>query len=137
MSQKSDLFVSSPKAAQDYHNSQSASHQADLKHVTYVELSTLWAIAEKAPWEDRHMDDFELIHEENSGLVMTHRAPEAFVTLFAGLSSSAKNDAAEIWAQTEEIDCNTEEILPVIEDIIRLAKEAKSAKQGLYLWSSL
>lgn len=137
MSLKSDLFVSSPAGAKEYHTSQAAPTKADLKHITYVELSTLWAIAEKAPWEDRHMDDFELIHEENSGLVMTHRAPEAFVTLFSALSNSAKNDAAEIWAQTEEIDCMTEEILPVVEEIIRLAKEAKTSKQGLYLWSSL
>jgi hypothetical protein len=131
------LYVSTADKAPEYDESQEApeSERAELTGFTYIEFSTLWAIMEGKPWEDAHMDSFESIMEKDNGERMIFRFPDAFVALAAGLDDPAIEAAAEEWAETDELECDPEDVQPVIEELRRVARVAKDSKRGLYVWN--
>ena len=138
MSVLADLYVSTPDKALEYDETQEApeNERAQLKGLTYIEFSTLWAILEGKPWEDDHMDSFESVMEKDHGERMIFRFPDSFVTLAAGLDEAAITSAAEEWAETDELeDWEPEDLTEMIEELRRVAGVAKSSKRGLYLWN--
>ncbi len=138
MSVLAHLYVSTPDKALEYDESQEApeNERAELKGLTYIEFSTLWAIAEGKDWEEDHMDSFEVLLEKDHGERMIFRCPDAFVALAAGLDDAAVTEAAEEWAETDELeDWEPEDLTEVIEELRRVARVAKLGKRGLYLWN--
>lgn len=138
MSVLAHLYVSTPDKALEYDESQEApeNERAELKGLTYIEFSTLWAIIEGKDWEEDHMDSFEILLEKDHGERMIFRCPDAFVTLAAGMDDAAVTEAAEEWAETDELeDWEPEDLTEVIEELRRVANVSKTSKRGLYLWN--
>ena len=52
-----------------------------------------------------------------------------------GCISSRMN--TQDWAQSEELDCDAEAVLPVVQALVELSREAMSQRKGMYMWGSL
>ncbi len=139
MSVLADIYVSAPENALAYDGSKEfpENERAELTGFTYIEFSTLWAILEGKPWEEEHMDAFESVMEDEKGEKMIFRFPERVVELAVKLGDAAIESAAEEWAETDELECAPEDLRPVIEELVRVAKVAKESGRGLYLWNSV
>jgi hypothetical protein len=133
----SDLYVSTPELAEAYDDEQTRpdNERAELSGLTEIEFSTLWAIIEGEEWEERHMDAFESILQKSDGERLIFRLPDAFVAKAATLSQGDAASAAEAWAETDELECDAEELLPAIQELTRLSKEAIRSGRSLYLWN--
>ena len=139
MSVLSDLYVSTPDEALRYDETQSApeNERAQLKRLTTLEYSMLWAILEGKPWELSSMKAFEMIMIEDDGERLIYRFPETLVELAGGLDDAAIAAAAEPWANTEEMRCDPEDTKFIIGELRRVARVAKETNRNLYLWISV
>lgn len=109
---------------------------AQYKNVTGLELGTLWAILEGAEWNvKKHMPD--TISEGEEGESWLHRFPVELTRLLANLDEAGLCRAAEDWAETEEMDCDPEELAPLLADLQSLARLAEAPGTSVYLWGCL
>ena len=109
---------------------------AEYKSFTSVEIGSLWAILALEEWDvSRHdLDDESLENEDESWLL---RFPQPLVQLLGTASESELTLANAQWAETEELKCLPNELLPVTLDLQRLAKESIASGKPMYLWGSL
>jgi hypothetical protein len=134
----SDFYISSLEKALTY-NDQSLDwpedDRAQFKSFTPLECSTLWCILRGIPWDVATMKDFERVFMADGGERFIHRIPADFVQTLASLDETKIAKASEEWARTEEIACAPDEIRPVIEELVQLAKAAEARSASLYLWN--
>jgi hypothetical protein len=141
-----DLFVASADDAARYESllGDRDAHlkkfsPAEYKGLTPVEFSTLWAIINSEPWDvDTHMLEEVAYGGGNESWLC--RFPEPFVTVLASLETTETDGIAEAWSRTEELELSgfqASHTKPIVDDLVRLAKAAKSTEIGLYLWGSL
>lgn len=138
-----DLFVSTREEALEY-ESATADNEARLaryapvewKGLTSLEFGTLWALLDGQDWDvEKHMLIDVAIGEE--GETWLHQFPDDYLALLKDLDAPRLARAAEAWSQTEEISWPVAELVPVIESMVQLAKDATSRKLGLFMWGSL
>lgn len=139
-----DLIVADKDAALSYASkaSQGAPDRADgltvreFKGLTSLEFGTLWAILERREWDvDRHMLIDVAFGEGNESWL--HEFQGEYVALLAALDADAMQVAAQQWAATEELACDAEAIVPVVQALTDLSREAIAQRKGLYMWGSL
>ena len=139
-----DLFVADKNAALSYADMarEGAPDRAEglsvreFKGLTSLEFGTLWAILEKQEWDvDRHMLIDVAFGEGNESWL--HQFQDEYVGLLAALDADAMQAAAQEWAQSEELDCDAEAVLPVVQALVELSREAISQRKELYMWGSL
>jgi len=132
-----DIYISTADQAASYDDTQAvpASERAQLKGLTFLEFSTLWAILQHRPWEDAHMDAFECILQQDGGERLIYSFPPEFVAAAANVTSEQAATAAEEWAQTEELSCSAADVRPAIDELARLARVAQDSGRRLYLWN--
>ncbi|MFT3736406.1 MAG: hypothetical protein QM776_15540 [Rhodocyclaceae bacterium] len=138
-----DFFVATPAEALRYANRLSEPDEgeeiekllapAQYKGCTGLELGTLWAILEGKEWDvGKHMpEDVAVGDDEESWL---YRFPDELTGLLAEADRDAIETAAITWAKTEELDCDPEDIKPVLADLQLLARDAISKHKAVYLW---
>ncbi len=103
---------------------------------TALELSTLWAKMRGIDWDASLLDEFcPTILVENDGDRTIHRIPTAMTTELAGLTPDQISVAAAQWATTDELACEPSDVQPIIEGLVRLAKNASQTGRNLYLWN--
>lgn len=109
---------------------------AQYKGITGLEIGTLWAILEAQEWDvKKHMpDDIQVDDEGESWL---HRFPGGLVALLANAGHEALAKASELWAKTEELDCDAADLRPLLEDLRSLARQAAADGTSVYLWGCL
>jgi len=139
-----DLFVADRNAALSYadmaregvpERSEGLSVR-EFKGLTSLEFGTLWAILEKQEWNvDRHMLVDVAFGEEHESWL--HQFQDEYAGLLAGLDADAMQAAAQEWARSEELDCDAEAVLPVVQALVELSREALAQDKGLYMWGSL
>jgi len=141
MSTLSDFFVASSSDADDYDNfvtnhvSSDANRfeRACYRGFTDIELGTLWAIVKGEEWDiNLHELEAEPTGEEGDSLLL--QFPSSFVDALVELDASKQSGVAAEWAETEELACSPENLVPVLIDLHRLAKLAKLRHQELFVW---
>ena len=132
-----DLFVAHPDDAVAYEErlgSRSARFEVrQFNGFTQLELEILWAMVAGEEWSpERHQ--LEAIGEPSESWLF--RFPDAFVGRLASLGPDL-HPLASRWAAIEELACAPDEIKPVLEALVSLAKSAQKNGKGLFLWGSL
>jgi hypothetical protein len=138
MSVLSDIYISLENEAVKYDAApNSFTERVQCKGMTPLELSTLWAIMRGVEWDAALMDDFACLLETNGGERLVHSFPGEMVTALGQLSSDRIRDVSSKWATTEEMASSPEDIQPVVEEMVRLARSASASRRGLYIWNSV
>jgi hypothetical protein len=138
-----DLFVAAPEDATGYESLQPHGkvprgkfERVQLKGLLDINFTILWALLEGEEWDaTAHVLDELAMGPE--GETWLFRFPDPLVAKLAGLSDSGIARAAELWAQTEELRCEPDDIEPVVAELVRLARLALSDEKGLFLWGSV
>ena len=142
-----DIFVSDTSEALAYETSQIGdwtSHinryqPIQLRNLTNLEFSTLWALLENEEWDlDKH--DLEVIEFSEDGESWLYKFPEKLINLLSNLDSDSCIPFAEAWAKTDELAMSAwtvSEAQDVLIQLIKASKKAHESKQGLYLSGSV
>ncbi len=137
MSLLSDIYVASPEAATSYDEQQTVADgdRAQLPGVTFLELSTLWALLEAREWEDSYMNAFACVFERDGGERLIYSLPTQFVARLASLDAGSIQSAAELWSQTEELACSAADVVPGITEMAEVARRGEQSGRRLYIWT--
>lgn len=138
-----DFFVATPEDALRYSNRISEADEgesldallqpASYNGVTNLELGTLWAILERAPFDDaRHVPEDDLADDDGESWLF--RFPDELTALIAAASPEELKRAGEEWARSDELDCEPDLLSPLLADLQRLSKLARSNGKAVYLW---
>ena len=102
---------------------------------TQLELEALWAILSGEEWSpERH----QLEHVgEPSESTWLWRLPADFVARLAASTAAELPSVATKWAAIEELACSPDDVRPVLDALVALARSAGATKRGVYLWGSL
>ncbi len=111
------------------------SHRAQYKRLTELELGTLYHILQGKQVDDHTLYEFEAINVVDGGEQLTTRLLPDLVERLRGASDGELKSVASLWGATEEIQCSGDEMLPLLEDLRRLAKLAQSESKDMYLWN--
>jgi hypothetical protein len=102
---------------------------------TVLELSTLWAILQGTAWDVSLLSEFAEVLSDDDGERTISRLPEAMRQALTRMTSDDVSAAATKWAATDELLCSADEVRPIIEALVSLAKNAETGGQNLYFWS--
>lgn len=106
------------------------------KGITSLELGTLWAILEGEDWDvKKHMLDFVQTGENDESWL--NRFPEELTQLLMMASDDQLQGVAISWAKTEELNCEPEDLKPILLSLHKLSKESVATNRWVYLWGSL
>jgi hypothetical protein len=140
MSIMTELFVADPADAPGYEKRSPRDHASgrfevrEFGGLTSLEFEVLWAIIEGKDWTPKQ---YSLEHVVKPGQQWLCRFPPPFVEMLAALTPKDLGAIAEKWAAIEELSCSAEQIYPVLDGLVSLAKSAKAKGRGLFLWGSL
>ena len=135
MGLQTDLFLGSTPDAKSYDGApKSGVERIQLGGLTNLEFEILQAIVASESWEiERHALE-EIASTEAS---WTFRFPGTYVMALQSLDRETIERVAVEWAATEEIAGTPSDVLPVIEGLVRLAKEASLSGRSLFVWFGL
>jgi hypothetical protein len=135
MGMLTDLYVASPSSARGYDKAHGGSFEREeLGGLTNLEFETLWAILSDEEWDaGRHALE-EVASTESS---WTFQFPPEYSARLRALDDEALARVAARWAETEEISGSAEDVLPVIQALVRLAHLVVPEKTALFVWTSL
>ena len=102
---------------------------------TELELSTLWAKMRGVDFDVNSVDGPRQVFVVDDGERIIHRLPAAMTIDLAGLTPAQVSTAAIKWAKTDELACEPSEVQPIIEGLVRLAKNASATQRNVYLWN--
>lgn len=105
-----------------------------FERITDVELSILWSILRDEEWDTDLLDHFEMVFEVESGDRLIISVPQEMLDALAALPEDLVQEAAEVWAETEELDADPAEIRPIVDALITLGRKAKADGKQVYLW---
>jgi len=142
----SEFFVATPDLALKFarHHYEDSDEDDELtellkplryKGFTGLEIGTLWAILEGAPWDvKRHMPENTWFGDET----WLNRFPDSLTQLLASSTTEAMATAAVAWSKTEELRrSNPSDLEQVLGGLNILALHAINQQQSVYLWGSL
>ncbi len=102
---------------------------------TELELSTLWAEMRGIDWDVTLLDGFPSVLLADGGARTIHRVPAAMTAELTVLTPEQVSVAATKWATTDELACEPSDVQPIIEGLVRLAKNASETGRSIYLWN--
>jgi hypothetical protein len=130
-----ELFIDNEHGAKNYGSTPHTEvERAQLGGLTNLEFETLWAILEGVPWDPESHSLHEIVAGDN---FWVHQFPASYVDKLRGLKSSEMAEAAASWAATDEISATPEEVSPIIDQLVALARSAVKNGKGLFVWTSL
>lgn len=136
MSLLADIYISRDEEAVKYDTTPGQfAERAQHKGFTPLELSMLWSIICGVEWNVALMDEFPCLLQIDEGERLIHRLPPAMVTELTNLSPDRVATVTSAWASTEELSCNSEDIRPVVDNLVRLAHRATATSRSLHLWN--
>ncbi len=139
MSTLSDFYVASPEQALRYDTDRNVpeNERAEFKGLTYVECADLWATLQDVEPTSAHSNAFESVLVVDGGQRLINRFPPDFVARLASLDDAGFAATAAKWIQTGELaymNCEASDVLPIIKELSRLARDAQKTGRSLYLW---
>ena len=134
MSLLADIYISRDDEAVSYDTT--PDQFADrAQYKGFTPFSMLWSIMRGVEWDVALTDEFPCLLQIDGGERLIHRLPSAMVTELAALSPDRVASVTTAWAATEELSCSPEDIRPVIDDLVRLARRATETGRSLHLWN--
>lgn len=141
-----EFFVATPDQALRYANRRDDPDQGEeieslldpceYNGITSLEIGTLWAILAGVEWDvDEHMPEDTFSGEADESWL--NRFPPQLTAMLAGVSPERLAQACTAWAATEELDCDPQELSPILADLQKLAKRAIRENKSVYLWGCL
>ncbi|NHQ91521.1 hypothetical protein [Janthinobacterium lividum] len=141
-----DFFIAAPAEAIRYANRIEDPDEGEeialllnpvqFNGITDLEIGTLWAILERREWDiEKHMPEDMYVGEDGESWL--HRFPDELTSLLANSGADALESGSEEWAETEEIDCNAADLLPLLKDLQSLARQAAATGKSIYIWGCL
>ena len=132
----SDFYLSTPETAVHYDANRDAfsGMRHKFERITDVELSILWSILRDEEWDSDLLDHFEMVFEAGGGERIIIQLPAEFIDTVVQLPVDLIGEAAEVWADTEELQCEASDVQPVIEALASLGAQAKENNENVYLW---
>jgi hypothetical protein len=136
-----DLFVTTQEEALLYESTVSSDRgerlerfsPTELRGLTSLEFGLLWAILANEKWDaSKHLLTDIAFGEGNESWL--HEFPDQYRFLLSRLDSAAIEVAATAWSKCEELGSKAEDVVPVIESLVQLAKQASMENKGLYMW---
>jgi hypothetical protein len=95
----------------------------------------LWAILRHEQWDaERHR--LEHVSHTEGGESWLYRFPDEMVHRLSALNEADLHQVADAWVH-REVPGNSDELLPVLQDLKQLAVLAQMYGRNLYLWGSL
>jgi hypothetical protein len=135
MGLQTELFIASEEDAARYDGLNGNSFERiQLGGLTNLEFETLWAIFDDAEW-DAKRHGLKQIASTNAS--WTFQFPAAYLAKLQSFDANQVNEAAAVWSATEEIAASPDEVLPVIESLVTLARSASAQNRNLFLWTAL
>jgi hypothetical protein len=130
-----ELFVALPQMAASYGpRNGEGFKRAQFAGLTNLEFETLWAILEDAQWDVKRHALLEIASTEST---WTFQFPAPYVAKLRATDQKKIREAAELWSATEEVAASPADVLPVIEALVELARNAAAKGEDLFLWTSL
>jgi hypothetical protein len=120
---------------------QVASYKNFMPHA----LGMLWVVLRHEQWDAEHHDLEHVSHTEG-GESWSHteggeswllRFPDEFVHRLSALNEADLHQVADAWVNPREVPGNSDELLPVLQDLKQLATQAEMYGRNLYLWGLL
>jgi hypothetical protein len=131
-----DIYVSSHDEATKYDAMpEQFTDRAQYCGVEPGLLSVLWSIMRDIEWDVAMLEKFPWLLPKFGGKSQIYRIPAEMVAELAVLSPDRIGAVASAWAATEELNCRPEDIIPVVGDLVRLARRAVETDLGVYLWN--
>ena len=134
-----DFFIATEEDAGRYDGEASfpESHRAQYKGITEIELSTLFTIAQGKPVDDNDPTTHEcrMVSVLDGGERVTVEVIPELVTRLARASDQEVKTWAALWGATAELDCDGDELMPLLLDLRRLAGLAATESRAMYLWN--
>ena len=96
----------------------------------------LWAILRGEQWDVRRHDLEHISHTEG-GESWLFRFPDELVQRLSALEQADLRQAADDWVHPREVPGNSDDLLPVLRDLKKLAILAQMQGRNLHLWGSL
>src|SRR5215472_959066 len=114
-----DIYIARDDEAVAYDSNPNlpAPDRIEMKRITPLELSTLWAIMRGVPWEVSIMQEFECLFQRDEGERVIHRLPPAMSAGLLGLAPSRLKEVASQWADTEEMKWPADNALRFLDDL--------------------
>lgn len=136
MSVLADIYISRNDDAVKYDAAPDEfADRVQYKGITPLELSTLWSIMRGVEWDAAMMDQFPCLLEINDGERLIHRLPAAMISELATIAPDRVTTLTSAWAATEELNCDSVDIKPVVDDLVRLSQRATETGQSVHLWN--
>ena len=136
MSLLADIYISRDDQAVSYDTTPDRfADRARYKGFTILELSVLWSIMRGIEWDEASLDLFECLLEKDGGERLIHRLPAEMVTELSRLSPDQVAAVSPQWAAIEELAWPPEAGRPVVEDLVRLSRQATEDCGSVYLWN--
>lgn len=145
MSILSRLFVAEPADALRYEKEAALTReppswvlgQALFTELTDIQYEALWAALDRRRWP-ADAPTLEELHMRGDRGSWLFRFPSPFVARLAGADAGSLDPVAEQWVQTGELrGATAAETVPVLRELLRLARLAQSQGKGPFLWGSL
>jgi len=137
MSVLADIYVSRDDAEAVKYDSEPSTFadREQYTSFTVLELSTLWAKMREVEWDVSLLDQFPSVLQQDDGERAINRLPTAMTESLARLTSEQISVAATKWAATDELACESGDVLPIIGGLVRLAQTASATGRSLYFWN--
>jgi hypothetical protein len=108
-----------------------------LKSITGLNLSTLWAIIDAVPWTPDRMDGFESLSGVDDGPWL-ERCPVGFVESLRAAEGADLDRIGREWASTEEMaGWDAADARSLVAELINLARRADTPGRSMYIWTCL
>lgn len=97
-------------------------------------LAELWAIMQGRSYELDLQDQFAVLVDNNDGEFTIERFPQDLVERLSNLTTEQKQSLAESWSTTEENEhLPAEVVAEMLDELVRLSKEAKQHGKNMYI----
>ena len=100
--------------------------------LTDLEVSNLYAIVKG---EEFDFDKHEFEPSDETDTASLYRLPSRFVKAVAGLAESEITSVCGSWASTEEMACKAETLIPLVQNLKRIAEMVEKGRD-LYFFCS-
>lgn len=110
-----------------------ALHPCEYMGITGSDLVSLWAFLAGNP-PDALKHELEVRHFEKLGGSMLIRFSAELISLLADATPQRLKDASNYWAKPDEMDCTSEEVLPILNNLQTLSRRAIKGDRSVYLW---
>jgi hypothetical protein len=136
MSVLADIYISRDDDAVKYDTAPDQfADRAQYQGFTPLELAMLWSIMRGIEWDVATMDEFPCLLQVDGGERLVHQLPATLVSELATLSPNRIALVTSAWAATEELSCSPDDIISVVDDLVRLSRRAVETGQSVYLWN--